>query len=876
MVEVFKNFGLCLLLLVVGFLRSGTSVIATAVDPTGAWSANTPLPYNLALHVSFSRNSKLYIAGGSAVTGQSHTQVISSISGLGGLLGVWDFSSSPMSTALIYHSGAQKDRFVYVLGGKEENVPPITSVNKVFLGIINDLGFIESWAQLNSLPVRVQLGVAIVVGNRLYFAGGNTYPEGTWNGNVYFADINADGTVGAWQIAGVLPEPNIGFGMIEHNGHLIVIGGYGQVSGYISKVFTAPIGTDGKIGGWVETSPLPESLNSGVLVVGTTVMTVGGGRPGGFLDKIYYADLNSDGSVGPWSLSANRLPQPLCCGALSMVNGYAYLTGGFGGSYLNTVYMSRLAITPTPTPSPTSTPTPTPTPLTPIILIPGMGASWNYEALVHGTIATDTDWKIAPYVKVYDGLISALEAAGYVRNSNLFVYAYDWRKNVSQTQQNLADFIVQKGLIKVNLIGHSLGGLVARAYAQANSDKVDKLLTAGSPHQGASQVYYLWEGVDSQGFPGWQKLAMKLLLRVNRSQYDTEVAEVQALFPALRNILPIYEFLKNIDGTIKPLSSMTWSNNFLPLGGDLSKLLTLSGNLGSTLKFIQIGPRSSADILIGRWVDGKPTSQKEDADGDGTVLLSSSQVSGALVNDELSGKNHAEIIAKEISQKKILQMLGLPLNGQDVDQPNYDNAIIVTTASPVNFQVSGPGGTFLPTDGIVVIDNPADNDYQVTVSPAGAGGNYTLYFGRIKGNDEAWEEVSDSVVSGQMDQFVFGVQLNQANLGDVPLDNAQTRLETLKTAINISPLGLIAKRIMLQDLSRIKSYVVDIGRPQVNTAAKFDTRMYQLYRTIDMLITKMGKGLWAGMTPDLQQQIKEELRLVKQDAYQQRGDKFGL
>lgn len=467
---------------------------------------------------------------------------------------------------------------------------------------------------------------------------------------------------------------------------------------------------------------------------------------------------------------------------------------------------------------PVPTPTPTPTPLTPIILIPGMGAGWNYEALVHGVNVPDTDWKIAPYVKVYNGLISALEAAGYIQNTNLWVYAYDWRRNASDTANNLAQFIsdrISSG--QVNLVGHSLGGLVARAYAQSNPEKIDKLLTVGSPHRGVGEAFYLWEGANPQGFTGWQKLAMKLLLRVNRDQYDTEVAEVQALFPALRNVLPIYEFLKNRDGSIKPIAGLTWTNNFLPgldsqLGSILAKLQTLSSNWGNTVKFIQVEPRSLADILTGRWVDGKPTGQKEYDNGDGAVLLSSSQISGAPVN--------------------------------------------------------------LPEDGIVVISNPADGDYQVTVSPAGGGGNYTLYFGRIKGDDEAWQEVSDSVASGQTDQHQFGVQLSQANLGDTPLDNAQARLETLKTAVGASALKLPARRILLQDLARIKSYVADIGQTKVNTAAKFDARMNRLYRTIDALVAKTGRGPWADMAADLRQQIKEGLRLVKQDVYQQRADQF--
>ena len=68
--------------------------------------------------------------------------------------------------------------------------------------------------------------------------------------------------------------------------------------------------------------------------------------------------------------------------------------------------------------------------------------------------------------------------------------------------------------------------------------------------------------------------------------------------------------------------------------------------------------------------------------------------------------------------------------------------------------------------------------------------------------------------------------------------------------------------------------MADIGQTKVNTAAKFDARMNRLYRTIDALVAKTGRGPWADMAADLRQQIKEGLRLVKQDVYQQRADQF--
>ncbi len=707
---MFKNFGLCLLVLIVGFLRLGTSVAAIAPDPTSAWSANTPLPYNLALHVSFSRNSKLYIAGGSAVTGQSHTQVISSISSLGGLLGAWDFSSSPVPTALIYHSGAQKDRFVYVLGGKEENSPPITSVNKVFLGTINDLGFIESWTQLNSLPVRVQLGIAIVVGNRLYFAGGNTYPEGTWNGNVYFADINADGTIGAWQIAGVLPEPNTGFGMIEHNGHLIVIGGYGQVSGYISKVFTAPIETDGRIGGWVETSPLPEPLNpSGTLVVDTTVMSVGGGGPGGLLDKIYYADLNSDGSVGPWSLSANRLPQPLCCGALSMINGFAYLSGGFNGNYLNTVYMSQVGIA--------SSPTPTPTPLTPVILIPGMGASWNADALLNcKSDGYAGGWSMSSFAAgIYEPLVSALNGAGI----NVSVFNYDWRKEISDNQPSLLSFIDGLGE-KLPLVGHSMGGLLGRAYLESsgNDNKLTDLVTVGSPHRGSALAYPAWSAGEIWSNDLLTKIAATLLLKRCGSSNKTDRQVIQTFWPSVHNLLPIDDYLRDkTNGNMKPIDSMTAKNNWQPTSFQSFgvRVGTLSGIGTDTLQKIPVKDRSQKDAVLGNWEDGKPAGKEKTSQGDGVVLASN----GSLPESEnrLVNGTHLGIVSSAEGINQILDLLGITASTNQVAWQEPKSALVVIGNNARLMLIDPKGKVRSDSNGVVSVINPTMGKYKYVLTP---------------------------------------------------------------------------------------------------------------------------------------------------------------
>lgn len=130
----------------------------------------------------------------------------------------------------------------------------------------------------------------------------------------------------------------------------------------------------------------------------------------------------------------------------------------------------------------------------PLILLPGLMGSWNGKAILHNEEVTVFDWRIPSFVKEYTGIINSLQNLGYQENQDFFVFPYDWRKPVEQTTNDLNSFLQQKVWQqnpdqKINLVGHSLGGLVARIFAQKSKDKVNQIIAVGSPHQGAVQVY---------------------------------------------------------------------------------------------------------------------------------------------------------------------------------------------------------------------------------------------------------------------------------------------------------------------------------------------------------------------------------------------------
>src|SRR6266498_824088 len=84
---------------------------------------------------------------------------------------------------------------------------------------------------------------------------------------------------------------------------------------------------------------------------------------------------------------------------------------------------------------------------------------------------------------------------------NLFVFAYDWRKSNEDNAGLLRDYVgcVQRFHpgVKVNILAHSQGGLIARRYILENPGKTNKLITIATPWLGAPKTIYTLETGDA-------------------------------------------------------------------------------------------------------------------------------------------------------------------------------------------------------------------------------------------------------------------------------------------------------------------------------------------------------------------------------------------
>jgi len=112
-------------------------------------------------------------------------------------------------------------------------------------------------------------------------------------------------------------------------------------------------------------------------------------------------------------------------------------------------------------------------------------------------IATDVIRSYA-FSKQYQALIDDLAILNFIEEERtLFVFPYDWRKANELAAEKLADLLdkvleFQGTHAEINLIAHSMGGLVARCYLESGlySDRpafayVRRLITLGTPHRGS-------------------------------------------------------------------------------------------------------------------------------------------------------------------------------------------------------------------------------------------------------------------------------------------------------------------------------------------------------------------------------------------------------
>jgi pimeloyl-ACP methyl ester carboxylesterase len=398
---------------------------------------------------------------------------------------------------------------------------------------------------------------------------------------------------------------------------------------------------------------------------------------------------------------------------------------------------------------------------TPIVFLPGMGGSWDMDAILNGT--SGSNWAIPDFIDVYDNLIASFENDGYVQDTDLFIFAYDWRKNLDTLADELKLYLENLGLTdKVNLVGHSMGGLAARSYMQKyGNDKTNKLVTAGSPHLGAVDTYPIWEGATVVDRPWWQKSAIELLTRLNRQTGENKVATVRRLVPAVKDLLPTYDFLI-LNGVLKPWGDLNQQNTYLGSISDISTIDSFAkvmvGTGVNTKHKINATTRNYKDAMAGKWEDGKAVSFVT-ADGDGTVWLDSAK--GNFSNQQTVGTNHAGIISSSTAITNIFTELGLDTSKviSSTNPDTRDSVLAVVLRSPGTLKVcqelvcNSSLGWYFSAYKLFLMPGYTGQDIDVKVLENGLG-SYNLHVGELSATKEEWKKIEGKLkTSGQQDSY---------------------------------------------------------------------------------------------------------------------------
>jgi parallel beta-helix repeat protein len=345
--------------------------------------------------------------------------------------------------------------------------------------------------------------------------------------------------------------------------------------------------------------------------------------------------------------------------------------------------------------------------LDPVIVIPGIMGSWK----------KDGAWTIDPIFHTYDNLCEELLANGYEDGENFSVFPYEWRDsnidNAKLLHNRIAEIKSQTGRPKVDIVAHSMGGLLAREYIESDyfDNDVDQLITIGTPHLGAPKDYVTWEAGEFLGYlsPVFKQIFSQ---EAKENNYSDIFSYIQKRpMHSVQELLPVYNYLFDDNGSdyilrlSYPLNYP--KNQFLENLNDTNNMLSLRD-----LEFTKIIGKSSGSTTtisgynvvnaeMGQlWQDGYPHGFEipligdqgiRRDDGDRTVPLYSAEASNIPADKTITLRSEHNALPTD-AQKDILEILTGKRPASEVRKWHVPNLLLITVHSPVDIQVESPSG----------------------------------------------------------------------------------------------------------------------------------------------------------------------------------------
>jgi len=435
----------------------------------------------------------------------------------------------------------------------------------------------------------------------------------------------------------------------------------------------------------------------------------------------------------------------------------------------------------------------------PVIIVPGILGSWQVKGV----------WTIDPILQTYTNLIESFMANGYELDKDLFVFPYDWHRDNSYTASLLKLKIDEaknlSGSSKVDIVAHSMGGIVTRAYAESTvyGDDINQIVFLGTPHLGSPEAYPVWEAGDVKF--NKDKITGTILNYIFPKEAEQNGRQsifnyIKGSVPSVGQLLPIYNYLGwygNDDNFTYPtfyprnifLESLDTKKAILTQKGiGITNIAT--GNLQSPIGF-GLQSYTGLDEL---WRDGIPYNYYTDKVGvlyglgDGTVpSASATGLNGTVIN--VKGVSHGDL--PKLCIENVFEALGVRL----VSKPNFLNVVekylFIAAYSPVDFYILAPDGkkvgfnsegvAYNEIEGAFYTGNEGETEFLTIPNPLA--GEYKIV---AKGTGTGSYEIEATYADDENDKVITSSYQGQATPAkeDSLLVEFSPNLGTIETKID--------------------------------------------------------------------------------------------
>ena len=472
----------------------------------------------------------------------------------------------------------------------------------------------------------------------------------------------------------------------------------------------------------------------------------------------------------------------------------------------------------------------------PVIVVPGILGSWNLtelkfllfkkkgvDFLIEKIFPWFDKWYPDPLLGTYTDLIKIFDMQDeYEKDKNFFVFTYDWRNSNIQTARLLKDKIQEikdkTGASKVDIIAHSMGGLITRYYVISDlyQGDVDQVVFLGTPHRGAPKAYLTWEG-GYLGVDVFSIFSERIFLQVAESLGYDSIFEFVREYPvfSVQQLLPDYTYLSDVDNNkeliYSPQSDDYPQNGFLVYLNRPENISKFTSRVRRSLMIY--GEKQNSTIVqyqitkdhkeAPKWEHGKPkgftpldrSKGVVLGTGDETVPLYSLQefpVDTTIVKD---GIDHRDIVKKSIPDiYKEFTGKDIAISSSYQYVPDFDSYLFITLASPLDIQITDPNGRKIGYDfdadtilqeipyayytgpnthpEFILIPNPEEGGYTVQAQTTGEG-DYKMTIDYISDQNVVQKSIEGSVYGeGRLLKYNFEMDRDEEDvLSDIEIQD---------------------------------------------------------------------------------------------------------